>query len=172
MKINTKTKKIIFAIASILCVVAIGISAYFLFFCDSSSSDYNTLLDVYIPKDSPVETADDTDSGFISSMSIYSLNADEKQKVESDISSNKNWKKYTEADREIITSLNLIILTSDFEPDLENCYIAFHNYSEGTSDLPLSAKPQADGNAITFSARLISLYDETNGKYYLIDCIA
>lgn len=169
---NNNAKKIVFAFIGILCVVAVVVSGYFLFFRNSPSSEYSEQVDVYIPQSSPVETMDDTVSGFVSSMRIYELDANEKQKVEADILSNANWEKYLEADSEIAESLTLIMLTADFEPDLENCYIAFHNYNENYPDLPLSSELKENGNVLTFSSRQIAVYDKANSKYYLIDSIS
>ena len=169
---NKNTKKILFIIIGILCVVAIAVSAYFFFSGSNTSTDSGDLLDVYIPQSEPAETVDDTVSGFISSMKIYKLNTDEIKAVEADITSNANWKTYTDADGEITETLTLIMLTSEFEPDFENCYIAFHNYNEGSADMPLSAEIVGGENFITFSSRLIAVYDKSDNTFYLIESIS
>lgn len=169
---KNNAKKIIFAFAGIFCVVAVIVSAYFLFFRNNLSSEYSEQVNVYVPQSSPVETIGDTVSGFVSSMRIYELDAAEKQKVEADILSNANWKNYLEADSEIVESLTLIMLTTEFEPDLENCYVAFYNYNENYPDLPLSSELNENGNVLTFSSRQIAVYDKANSRYYLIDSIS
>ena len=169
---KTNVKKIIFAFAGIFSVVAVIVSAYFFFSRNNTSTDPGDLLDVYVPQSSPVETIGDPVSGFVSSMRIYELNAAEKQKVEADILSNTNWKNYLEADSEIAESLTLIMLTAEFEPDLENCYVAYYNYNENQPDLPLSSALKENGNVLTFSSRQIAVYDKANSKYYLIDSIS
>ncbi len=174
---KNNAKKIIFAFAGIFCVVAVIVSAYFLFFRNNLSDECidqadDVLVDVYVPKSSPVETIGDTVSGFVSSMRIYELDAAEKQEVEADILSNVNWKNYLEADSEIVESLTLIMLTTEFEPDLENCYVAFYNYNENYPDLPLSSELNENGNVLTFSSRQIAVYDKANSRYYLIDSIS
>lgn len=166
------TKKILFVVIGILCVVIIAVSAYFFFSRNNTSTDPGDLLDVYVPQSSPVETMGDTVSGFVSSMRVYDLDAAEKQKVEADILSNTNWKNYLEADSEIAESLTLIMLTTEFEPDLENCYVAFYNYNENYPDLPLSSELNENGNVLTFSSRQIAVYDKANSRYYLIDSIS
>lgn len=167
---NSK-KKIFILFTVILCIILVAVSVYFAFFSNSTQSDNSNLLGVFIPESSPCEHTDDTSSLFAPSISVFELNNAEKEKAEADVLSNDKWKKYIDSDYEVREKFNMLIFNSNIEPDLENCYLAFYDYGVNKPDLSLSYHPESDENVITFSSYLLAVYDMTNGKYYLIECL-
>ena len=166
---NSK-KKILIPVAIILCIILIAVSVYFLFFRNSTPSDEN-LLGVFIPESSQSENPDVTSIPFVSSMTVFELNEDEKAKADADVLSNDNWMKYIDSEYNVKEKFNTVLFTSDIDPDLENCYLAIYDYGENMPDLPLSVHPEPGEDVITFASYLLAVYDSTNGIYYYIESI-